>query len=120
MTQFVIRAAAFFAVLVLVNVFVPSTLEAWGPEGHPVVGLIAAKHLTPKARQAVSQLLGGQTLSSVANFADQVRGARPETAPLHFVDIEITDDDYVPARDCKEVNGHNEVTGDCVIEAIKH
>lgn len=120
MARFLIRSVAFLAILAVVNVFVPSTLEAWGPEGHEVVGLIAANHLTPRARQGVSQLLGGQTLASVANFADQVRGARPETAPLHFVDIEITDNNYVPARDCREVNGHNDVTGDCVIEAIKH
>jgi hypothetical protein len=93
---------------------------AWGPEGHEVVALIATKHLTPKAQQAVKQLLGTQTLASVASFADVIRQSRPETGQWHFVDILLTDKDYEPSRDCLETDDNEITTGDCVVEAVKH
>jgi S1/P1 Nuclease len=93
---------------------------AWGPEGHEVVARIAAKHLTPKAQQAVKQLLGTQTLASVASFADTIRSSHPETGQWHFVDILLTDNDYDPARDCLETDDNEITTGDCVVEAVKH
>jgi hypothetical protein len=118
---FRIGIVAFLVCLVAFNVLSPANVYAWGPEGHEVVALIAANHLTPKASLAVRQLLGNQTLASVANFADAIRQSHPETAQWHFVDIEITDNDFVPSRDCKETNANNEITtGDCVVEAVKH
>lgn len=102
------------------NGSLPANVYAWGPQGHEVVAMIAAKHLTPKAQQAVKQLLGTQTLASVANFADAIRNSRPETGQWHFVDIQITDTDYDPERDCLETDDNAIQDGDCVVNAIKH
>lgn len=44
-------------------------LHAWGGQGHRLVGLIAANHLTPPAKQNVAWLLGGQSLADVAGWA---------------------------------------------------
>jgi hypothetical protein len=101
------------AVGLCVAVFMPANLMAWGPEGHIVVAKIAAAHLTPSAKTGVKQLLGRHTLDSVANFADQVRSQRPETAAWHFVDIPKDATDYNPDRDCKETP-----KGDCVIAEL--
>lgn len=36
---------------------------AWGPTGHRVTGYIAEKYLTKKAKKAIRQILGGQSLA---------------------------------------------------------
>src|SRR5258706_8469292 len=104
---------ACLAVGLCLAVFMPANLMAWGPEGHIVVAKIAAAHLTPSAKTGVKQLLGRHTLDSVANFADQVRSQRPETAAWHFVDIPKDATDYNSDRDCKETP-----KGDCVIAEL--
>ena len=69
---------------------------AWGELGHKVTALIAYKHLTPAARAKVDALLAADTddltpsdFASRANWADKYRNGHRETAPWHFVDIEI-------------------------------
>ena len=44
-------------------------LVSWGRTGHSTIGRIAVAHLTLQAKQAVSALLGGQTLADVAKIA---------------------------------------------------
>lgn len=86
---------------------------AWGPEGHRIVGEIAAEHLTPTAQAAVARLLAGEpepTLPGVANWADETR--TPETGPLHYVNMPKGDCHYTPQRDCP--GGH------CVVGGIEH
>lgn len=86
---------------------------AWGPEGHRIVGEIAAEHLTPAAKAAVDQLLVGEaepTLPGIANWADETRN--PETGPLHYINMPKGDCHYQPPRDCP--NGH------CVVGGIEH
>jgi hypothetical protein len=60
---------------------------SWGRTGHSTIGLIAAKHLTPKATAAVTALLNGQSLADVASWADDHRS--PTTAPWHFINVEL-------------------------------
>jgi hypothetical protein len=88
-------------------------LAAWGPEGHIVVAKVAAARLSTPAKAGVKQLLGRHSLDSVANYADQIRPQRPETANWHFVDIPKDATDYEPARDCKETP-----SGDCIINEL--
>ncbi len=92
----------------------PGPAFAWGPEGHEVVAHLAAMNLTPKARAEVAALLGGEAEASMAiaaNWADEIRDARPETSSWHYVDIEIDGDlRYRPARDCPG--------GNCVVAQI--
>ena len=49
---------------------VPSLAGAWGPEGHAIVAQIAEDHLTDAARQQVDALLDGDSLASIASWAD--------------------------------------------------
>jgi hypothetical protein len=88
---------------------------AWGPEGHAIVAEIAERHLSEKARTSIAAILGpGVSLASVASWADDVRGNRPETYNWHFVDIPLAADRYDAARDCKP----DAAKGDCIIAAV--
>ncbi len=62
-------------------------IGAWGRTGHTTIGIIAENHLTPKAKDAVTTLLNGQTLSDVASWADDNRDRT--TAPWHFINVEL-------------------------------
>jgi hypothetical protein len=74
--------------------------HAWGSDGHRIVAKIAESRLTPTAALQVHQLLGSETLSDVAPFADEYRSGHPETGPWHFVDIPSTQTSYDRERDC--------------------
>src|SRR4051794_26327152 len=75
---------------------------AWGQEGHSIVAEVAQRRLEPEPSRKVKAILGGEvSLASVASWADDVRGARPETYNWHFVDIPLAADAYDPARDCR-------------------
>lgn len=64
-------------------------LVSWGYEGHHAVGIIAERHLTPKAAQAVKQLLGADDIADVSVFADEIRNQAQykETGPFHYFDL---------------------------------
>ena len=103
------RAAAAFAVMLLVA----NNALGWGQEGHRVASTIAESHLTMKARERIRQILGPDTsLAAASTWADEIRPARPKTAPWHYVDIPLNVSAIDPARDCPN--------GDCVVAAISH
>ena len=63
---------------------------AFGPTGHRIVGHIAQKHLTRKARRAVKALIGPQNLAQVATWADEIR-SDPKwkvADPWHYITID--------------------------------
>ena len=85
----------------------------WGPEGHRLVGRIAAQHLTPKARKQVFNLLKkdpkagvplkgkssndtnalGEAMAIASNWADEIKGT-PQgkgTNSWHYLDLAATD-----------------------------
>jgi len=74
----------------------------WGPLGHHVVAEVALARLEPRVAAETRHLLGGENITDVSSWADDIRRAQPETAPWHYVDIEIIDSSYVPSRDCKK------------------
>ncbi|HEY3934219.1 MAG TPA: S1/P1 nuclease [Gemmatimonadales bacterium] len=82
----------------------------WGPDGHRIVAQIALSRLSPAVADETRRLLDGQNIPDVASWADEHRRDLPGTAPWHYIDIEITDTSYVPARDCKD--------GACIIAAL--
>lgn len=87
---------------------------AWGQEGHSIIAEIAQRRLTPKAAGQVELLLGrGHSLASVASWADDVRGARPETYNLHFVDIPVAESNYDADKHC-----HPSPKGDCIVAEL--
>lgn len=88
--------------------------HAWGEDGHSIIAEIAQRRLSAAAGNMVVELLGpGHALASVASWADDVRGARPETYNWHFVDIPRAADDYSESRDCPE-----SPKGDCIVKAL--
>jgi len=93
---------------------VPAELRAWGQEGHRIIAAIAEIRLQKHAAEGIQELLGDGSLSSVANWADEIRKDRPETALWHFVDIPRDRQEYDPTRDCAFPR-----KGDCVVAAIE-
>jgi nuclease S1 len=84
---------------------------AWGPVGHRLVARIADTQLTPAARAKIAAILApGETIVSMASWADDTRRVRTETGPWHYIDIPITEKHLDMARDCPK--------GDCVITKI--
>ncbi|HET9038642.1 MAG TPA: S1/P1 nuclease [Gemmatimonadales bacterium] len=89
----------------------PRGIGIWYDEGHRLVARLAETRLTPRTAAAVRELLGGQSLADASLWADRIRGQRRETAPLHYVNIPLGSDRYVPGRDCP----HDQ----CIIAAIE-
>lgn len=62
---------------------------SWGVTGHRTVAQIAENHLTPKAKQAIKDILGKETLPEVSTWADEIRG-NPDnkyTTPWHYINL---------------------------------
>lgn len=67
------------------------TLISWGGVGHKTVATIAENHLTPKSKEMVKVLLGNESLSDVASWADEVL-RQPEyksTALEHYANVSL-------------------------------
>ena len=65
-------------------------LLSWGRTGHQAIAKIAAAHLTPTARQAVTDLLGKESLADVSTYADEILQDsffRASTSPWHYIDV---------------------------------
>lgn len=62
-------------------------LISWGYIGHQTIALIAERHLTPNAQQAVKSLLGDQSIGDIASWADEVRDDK--TFPEHFINAPL-------------------------------
>ena len=77
-------------------------LGAWGVQGHRLVGLIAANHLTPIARRNVEWLLAPQSLADVSSWADEYLVGVNQTAPWHYVNIPSKAQRYDRDRDCRD------------------
>jgi S1/P1 Nuclease len=79
--------------------------QAWGDEGHEVIGLVARSFLDPAVRDKVQAMLDADTdtltahdIADAATWADKYRdanvnGARQATRQWHFVDIELSKPD---------------------------
>jgi nuclease S1 len=108
--------------LLLLASFVSTQLTAWGPKGHAVVADVAAARLTPVTRENVRLLLGGESLASVASWADQVRKERDESYDWHFVDIPKDAPGFSEERDCfRPQDKHKDAQTDhqnCVVDRI--
>ena len=74
--------------------------SAWGVTGHRVVGQIAENHLTPRAAQAVRDLLGFNSLAEVSTWADEVRASVPwrHTTTWHYVNFAPGEQEYETAK----------------------
>lgn len=68
-----------------------SSLFAWGREGHRLIAQLASQHLNARARAEIARLLApGETIASVAAWADEIRPQRKETSTWHYINIPVT------------------------------
>ncbi|HEV8582498.1 MAG TPA: S1/P1 nuclease [Thermoanaerobaculia bacterium] len=97
---------AHFAVFLLLLAG-PSSLLAWGPNGHRIVGRIAANHLTDEAAVAVTSLIGPEGLDQACTWADEIRNdpnwqpPLKNPSPWHFISIDDGETLETTARDPK-------------------
>ncbi|MBD0327548.1 MAG: S1/P1 nuclease [Pyrinomonadaceae bacterium] len=92
-------------------VCMPASAFAWGTHGHRIVALVAANYLSAVAQDEVTRLLRDEELVDISTWADDIRPNRPETAPWHFVDIPLADNNFNPATECQN--------DDCVIAQLE-
>ncbi len=88
------------ALLALLASASSTRVQAWGAQGHRLVGLIAAARLTPVARQNVVWLLGLQSLADVSSWADRYLEGNYQTFYWHFLNIPPDATSYDRDRDC--------------------
>ncbi len=92
----------------------PSAVEAWGKKAHRLVAGVAESLLDDHSRRTIRDIVGPGGLVAVANWADEIRDARPDTAPWHYVNIPLSDARYDPLRHCT-----TPTEGACVVAAIE-
>jgi len=80
-------------------------------QGHQVIATVAEDHLSEQAKVMVQSLIGNNHLYSVANWADEIRKARPETAAWHYVNIPLGAT-YNARQDCPTLKS-------CVVRKIE-
>jgi hypothetical protein len=79
--------------------------HAWGALGHRVVALIAEKHLTDEASDAVKELLaieGKERLSQVSTWADAMKSVLFVGQPSHVVWLPLDYSVYDAAKHCEK------------------
>ena len=74
-----VKRALIILVLLLIA---PSSVLAWGANGHRVVGRIAANHLTAEAAVAVTSLIGPDGLDQASTWGDDIRNDPNWQPPL--------------------------------------
>jgi hypothetical protein len=100
-----------------------ATVQAWSPQGHRLVALLATNHLTPMASQNISWLLGSASLADVAVWADQYLEGNNQTSFWHYVNIPLDATSYDRDRDCPRqpgvaAGGPGDRWRDCVVDRI--
>lgn len=89
-------------VLLTLTAFAPSASWAWGAQGHRITGLVADAFLTARARIAVHDLLGGESLSDASTWMDQEkRHLGPAKAQWHYTNQAVCG---APAVRCPKGN----------------
>ena len=76
-------------IIAVAVIYAPLQSMAWGVEGHRICGQIASTYLTPKARAAISAILGNQSIAMSSNWADFAL-SDPNykyTGNWHYVDL---------------------------------
>jgi hypothetical protein len=85
----------FFTILIFLTIHI-SVVNAkdvkpyWGDTGHRVIGYIADKHLSKKARRMVKQILGNESLAMSSTWADFIKSdsiLNAQTSAWHYVNI---------------------------------
>lgn len=75
------------AISVLFLAALVASADAWGKDGHEIVSTIASNLLSKRLLRLTSEVLNGETLVDVANWADQVAADMPWSYSLHFINV---------------------------------
>mmetsp|Transcript_141467 Transcript_141467/g.439714 ORF Transcript_141467/g.439714 Transcript_141467/m.439714 type:complete len:293 (-) Transcript_141467:85-963(-) len=80
------------------------TAAAWGPHGHKIVAQVAQALLSKEEATRVADILGGEDLASVANWADELRDDKAYrwSEKLHFINMPDGKCVFDYSRDCVE------------------
>lgn len=70
--------------------YIPVQTMAWGTQGHRICGQIASSYLTPKARKAIQQILGNESIALASNWADFIKSdpAFNYLSAWHYIDFD--------------------------------
>lgn len=60
-------------IIVFAFIYLPFTADAWGVLGHRIVGEVADQYISAKARKAIQQILGTESMAMAANWADFIK-----------------------------------------------
>lgn len=79
--------------------------DYWGASGHRVTAAVASEYLTPEARSRIADLLDGQSMVLVSNYADEIRSDEryAEFSTWHYVNYPF-DKTYADSGADKEPN----------------
>jgi len=63
----------------------------WGQTGHRIVGEIAETYLTNKARKAIREILGDESIAITSNWADFIKSdsAFNYLNPWHYINVKL-------------------------------
>lgn len=67
------RLRIILSVALLLAMLLPAKTFAWGMTGHRIVGEVASRHLSSKAKAAIKKILGTESLAMASNWADFVK-----------------------------------------------
>jgi hypothetical protein len=70
--------------------YAPAASHGMGHQGHRICGQIADSYLTPKARKAVQEILGNESIAMTSNWADFIK-SDPSFSYLsswHYIDFD--------------------------------
>ena len=98
-----------YAGLIVIMMWMPVRLLAWGKEGHQLVARLAMYQLSPETRAKVLQALNGMTPEAASTWMDDVRRdtAYRYTASWHYINIE-KDSSYHPGPGANVINALND------------
>lgn len=80
----------------------------WGSTGHRVVGAVAEKYLDPAIAVSIQKITGGQTLSRISNWSDEIK-SEPETYQhtynWHYTDWKDEDHEHDETKSSGKLMG---------------
>lgn len=100
----------------LVTSLLASSVMAWGPDGHRVVGALALNQMSKHAKHSLVEIMGSseqETLVEWCNWPDLYRAteAGSWTTPKHYINMFPGESEYEKQRDCSD--------GMCVTESVE-
>ena len=66
-----------------------SSFAWWGQNGHRIVGEIADGYLSSKARKAIREILGDESIAMTSNWADFIKSDSTYNylSPWHYINV---------------------------------